>query len=274
MLKRLVSGLLFFLTIVITGYHAHANQKLLQAEAWVAGFVPGQAAYVMGMTDKSEGKYSKRGKASAMVTYWLSADPTVHFDMGYEVNKGEPVLVTILDKGKKNLKKYEFIGHQEEAWAPAGLDEEIIGFLKRGSFVIVEGQSVRGTKTKDTYVLKGSSKIIEAAVNKKASHVKTQASKQEKTKKQPTNKAQDKAKKPAKAPGKKVEAKKSAGKATKKAATPKKDAAQSTAKGKSTTAMSAKASGSKPAGKTKGAAASSSKASPKKATTQVGGKKK
>lgn len=111
---------------------------------------------------KSEGKYKKRGKIYAMVTHRPTENSrdVFSFVSGYGYNSGAEVIVTI------DGEKFALAGNGETAWTPSDeLDHKLTAALAKGSNLIVEGSSARGTKTKDTFSLKGSGDAY-AAINK------------------------------------------------------------------------------------------------------------
>lgn len=111
---------------------------------------------------KSEGKYKKRGKIYAMVTHRPpeNSRDVFSFVSGYGYNSGAEVIVSI------DGEKFALAGNGETAWTPSDeLDHKLTAALAKGSGLIVEGSSARGTKTKDTFSLKGSGDAY-AAINK------------------------------------------------------------------------------------------------------------
>ena len=58
---------------------------------------------------------------------------------------------------------YTFYSEDETAWTNE--DSEIIYAMKKGNYLTVIGESSRGTKTKDTYTLKGFTAAFNKLIN-------------------------------------------------------------------------------------------------------------
>ena len=101
--------------------------------------------YMASTPKKDEGKYKKRGDIYAIITH-RPADKSynvVNFVAGYNYKQNSKVVVKI----GTNV---------DSAWAPdSSTDKKLVEAMKRGQKMTVEGVSFRGTKTKDTYSLKG-----------------------------------------------------------------------------------------------------------------------
>lgn len=111
---------------------------------------------------KDEGKYSKRGKIYAMITHRPGENSRDVFSYfaGYSYKSGSPVSLSV------NGRKFALVGNGENAWTPTDqMDRDLSESIRKGSTMIVEGASSRGTKTKDTFSLKGSGDAY-AAINK------------------------------------------------------------------------------------------------------------
>lgn len=108
---------------------------------------------------KAEGKYTKRGEIFAMVTNRPAerASDVFSYLAGYGYKNNAEVSITI------NGKKYLLYGQGENAWTASDeQDKTLTQAIQKGSTMIVEGQSARGTKTKDTFSLSGSGSAYEA----------------------------------------------------------------------------------------------------------------
>lgn len=109
---------------------------------------------------KDEGNYTRRGDILAFITH-RKADGTKNefsYAAGYPYKADSEVKVSIDNKWKFTL-----FTDGENAWtAGPGEDKKLIDAIRRGSKMVVTGYSKRGTKTTDTYSLKGSSKAHEA----------------------------------------------------------------------------------------------------------------
>lgn len=111
--------------------------------------------FMMAHAQKSEGKYSKRGDVYAMVTHrpGEGSRDVFSFATGYSYKNQAEIKVSI------DGKSYILVGQGETAWAPNNdLDSRLTEALQKGSRMVIEGVSVRGTKTKDTFSLDGTGK--------------------------------------------------------------------------------------------------------------------
>ncbi|MCW9033778.1 MAG: invasion associated locus B family protein [Rhodospirillales bacterium] len=101
---------------------------------------------------KETGKYKKRGDAYVLVAHDRQEKTynVVSFAQGYGLKKDSDVVVTI---GKKSFKLFV---DGETAWArDSATDKALVVAMRGGAEMIVSGISGRGTKTTDTYSLKG-----------------------------------------------------------------------------------------------------------------------
>lgn len=119
----------------------------------------GKVCYMAAKPEKAEGKYSKRGDIVAMITH-RPAEGTKNvfsYMAGYGYKKGSDVNLTI------DSKKFTLFTQNDMAWAAdAGADMNIAEAIKKGTKMVVKGSSGKGTETKDTFSLKGSTKAFEA----------------------------------------------------------------------------------------------------------------
>lgn len=115
--------------------------------------------YMAAKPEKSEGKYSKRGEVVAMITH-RPAEGTKNvfsYMAGYGYKKGSKVDITI------DGKKFSLFTQNDMGWAAdAAADNALAAAIQKGSRMIVKGVSGKGTETKDTFSLKGSTKAFEA----------------------------------------------------------------------------------------------------------------
>ena len=118
-----------------------------------------KACYMASQPVKHEGKYSERGDIYALVTHW-PAEKTrdeVSIVIGYKFQKDSLVDVSIGGKA------FKLFTRDDVAWTPnADEDSRLVKSMIRGAQMVVKGTSWRGTKTVDTYSLKG----FTAAYNK------------------------------------------------------------------------------------------------------------
>ncbi len=101
---------------------------------------------------KTSGKYKKRGRIYAMVSHRpaTKAFNVVSIHAGYKYKEDSSVFVKI------GGKTFELFTHGDTAWAlDAAGDRALVRAMKKGSKMIVRGESWRGTKTVDTFSLLG-----------------------------------------------------------------------------------------------------------------------
>ncbi len=112
---------------------------------------------------KDEGNYTRRGDIFAFITHRNSDGTKNEFSYaaGYPYKAGSEVKVSIDNKWNFTL-----FTDGENAWTSGPSDDKkIVDAIQRGSKMVVTGYSKRGTKTVDTFSLKGSSKSHEAINN-------------------------------------------------------------------------------------------------------------
>ncbi|UUX48324.1 invasion associated locus B family protein [Nisaea acidiphila] len=101
---------------------------------------------------KAEGNYSKRGHIYALVTHHPDAESRGEFSIvtGYTYKTDSEVDVEI------GSRTYKLFTDKDRAWAPDGkTDGSIVSAMIKGSKMVVKGVSSRGTRTTDTYSLRG-----------------------------------------------------------------------------------------------------------------------
>lgn len=116
----------------------------------------GKVCYMSAEPEKSVGKYNKRGDVFLMVQHRPNDKgfDVVNTVAGYTYKKNSTPTISVDGKVKKSL-----IVQGDKAWArDAATDKHIVQQLKAGSKAVLTGVSVRGTKTTDTFSLKGFSK--------------------------------------------------------------------------------------------------------------------
>ena len=126
-----------------------------------------RVCYIASQPTKSQGKYSRRDDVFLIVTHRPNdkSFDVVNTVAGYTYkNTSKPQLT--IDKNKAiELKRYE-----DRAWAKdSATDQKLVQEMKKGSSAVLIGTSARGTKTTDTFSLKGFSKAYEA-INKACKH--------------------------------------------------------------------------------------------------------
>jgi len=111
---------------------------------------------------KETGKYKKRGDAYVLVAHDRKAKTfnVVSFSQGYTLKKDTDVVVQI------GGHKFDLFAADDTAWArDAKTDGALVAAMRGGAEMTVTGFSARGTKTVDTYSLKGVS-AAHKAINK------------------------------------------------------------------------------------------------------------
>lgn len=111
-----------------------------------------KVCFMLSQPTKSEGNYTARGPVYAFVTTRPAAKITDEFtlDAGYPFEKGSKAKVTIGDKD------FELVTEANRAWLDSvAADRQVVAALRKGNEMVVQGTSSRGTRTTDTYSLKG-----------------------------------------------------------------------------------------------------------------------
>lgn len=105
--------------------------------------------------NKSEGKYTKRGDVVMFVSHraWTRQKRVheVSFEAGYTFKPDSEVTITIDAK-----KKFTLFTEADTAWNRTAQDDAaLVKAMRAGNIMVIEGQSRRGTKTRDTFELFG-----------------------------------------------------------------------------------------------------------------------
>lgn len=109
--------------------------------------------YMASSPKRDEGKYTKRGDIYAVVAHRPGEKSFDVFNIvsGYTYKKNSKVVIKIGNQTFNNL-----FTDEDKAWTMTEKDDQaLVNAMKRGERMIVDGTSARGTKTKDTYSLKG-----------------------------------------------------------------------------------------------------------------------
>ncbi|MEK9673333.1 MAG: invasion associated locus B family protein [Rhodospirillaceae bacterium] len=134
---------------------AQAKPKLLgQFDDWEAFSATEDGAticYMGSQPKKSEGKYTKRGRVALLVTHRPKDKERgiVSITTGYTYKKESVAKAVIGDVA------FDMFTNGEHAFVEEGRDPELVNAMIRGVDMVVTGTSSRGTKTTDTYSLKG-----------------------------------------------------------------------------------------------------------------------
>ena len=157
--------------MVSCGALASDNIEVLGSfDNWAAyNYVDGaeHVCYMAAQPTKSQGKYSRRDDVFLIVTHRPNdkSFDVVNVVAGYTYKSTSKPQLTI-DKNKA----IELKVHEDTAWAKdSETDAKLVTEMKKGSQAALVGTSARGTKTTDTFSLKGFSKAYEA-INKACGH--------------------------------------------------------------------------------------------------------
>jgi invasion protein IalB len=115
--------------------------------------------YLHAQPDKKEPAGAKRGEIYILVTHKpkekIRNEVSIYF--GYPLKENVPAQAVI---GPTVI---DMFTHQEAAWAAdAATDNKLVEALRKGKTLVVKGESVRGTKTTDTYDLSGFTAALQA----------------------------------------------------------------------------------------------------------------
>lgn len=164
--KRLLQALTLCLFVGFTILSASANasepELLSTHNDWSAYTFEesgNKVCYMASTPRKAEGDYTKRGEIYAIVTHRPAENTKDVFSYitGYDYKTNSDVKVTI------GGKEFTLFTQDDTAWAPdAETDEKLAEAIKRGRTMVVRGVSSRGTKTKDTFSLSGSTAAYNA----------------------------------------------------------------------------------------------------------------
>ncbi len=161
MFKKLCLSVFLFAGLLLIGAPngaQAAEPRLMETHGnWlVYSFVEdgNKVCYMASKPTKAEGKYSRRGEIFALVTN-RPAEKTKNvfsYIAGYDYKAGSDVSVEI------DGQRFILFTQDSTAWAPdAQTDNRLADAMRKGSKMVVKGTSKRGTVTKDTFSLKGSS---------------------------------------------------------------------------------------------------------------------
>jgi len=111
-----------------------------------------KACYMASQPKKAEGDYKKRGDIYAIVTHRPGEKlrDEVSILAGYAYKEGSAVQVAI------GAQTFDLFTQGDGAWAKSKEDDAaLVKAMIKGSTMVVQGTSARGTNTKDTYSLSG-----------------------------------------------------------------------------------------------------------------------
>jgi len=145
---------------------AQTPKKIGENHAWVAYTYKDNGNTVCFMAsapEKMEGKYTRRDDPFALVTHHPAEGVSGEASLvaGYTYRKDSDVTVTI---GERN---FSLVTEDDRAWTSGTEDDaRLVKAMISGIRMTVVGYSSRGTKTTDTYSLKGftaTKKLIDQA---------------------------------------------------------------------------------------------------------------
>lgn len=107
----------------------------------------------------SKPKNVKRDPVHFYVSSWPKDKVTgeISIKMGYPLKPGVPATIKIGDKSFEGFTKGEGAYIEKTS-----VEAQVVGAMKAGSTMVVQGRSTRGTLTTDEYSLSGISKALEA----------------------------------------------------------------------------------------------------------------
>ena len=115
--------------------------------------------YIGSLPFKSDLPETKKRGENYILVYKIigSEENIVQVEAGYQYNLDKDIVVQI---DNTSFKFYSTEDSSETAWTDN--DEKVVYAMKKGLELVLTGQSSRGTKTNDTYTLKG----FTSAINK------------------------------------------------------------------------------------------------------------
>ena len=143
-----------FLAVGSRAPAAAADEVLGRFQDWTAHTYTQDGAKMCSMYSKptkDEGDYTRRGDIWGFVIHRPTDDRIgeVSFAMGYPIKEGAPVEVEI------GGQTFQLFTDGEGAFARPEDDPKLVRAMRAGLEMTVRGISSRGTRTKDTYSLRG-----------------------------------------------------------------------------------------------------------------------
>jgi invasion protein IalB len=164
-MKNLISFFFCFALVHFLPNFARAQESSLinSYEDWYV-FVTKQdnasVCFLSSKATKSEGNYSKRGDVLFIVTHRPAKKEfgVINFQTGYIFKEDLNPVITI---GNNN---FSLFAHGSDGWAKnTQTDIAIVKAMINGSQMFINGISSRGTKTTDTFSLRGFTAAYKAA---------------------------------------------------------------------------------------------------------------
>lgn len=156
--KTFVASLILSLGIFGGAGQALAQNVIETTGDWTAfKDDDGKSCFMATAPQTAKGDYDKRGDPYLMVLKRIGSQgpDEVSIEAGYDY-KADSQVEVIIKVGDKN-KTFKMFTKDSTAWAWNAKDDRALSeAIREGSLVTVKGVSSRGTKTTDTYSLKGS----------------------------------------------------------------------------------------------------------------------
>lgn len=159
-MRRAVGAVCVVVALVTTPAIAQEVKLLQKYNDWAAYMSEGspKVCFAVSQPRDSSPKNVRRGPIYFYVSHYPSDKITgeISVKMGYPLAAGSKVTVTIGND------KFELFTKDEGSFLEKPEDEaKLIGALKAGSSMSVQGRSARGTNTTDTYSLSGTTDAID-----------------------------------------------------------------------------------------------------------------
>lgn len=164
-MKNFVWSVLTILTTTLAMAHMAeaAEPKLIGSfDSWKAYSFEeptGKVCFMSSTPQKAEGKYTQRGDIFAMITHrpGEKSKNVFSYITGYTFKDSSEV--TIMIDGER----FVLFTKGENAWTSSDdMDNKLATAIQKGSKMVVKGISARGTKTTDTFSLKGTGNAYSA----------------------------------------------------------------------------------------------------------------
>ena len=155
--KLLICSVTLLMSVLCISAQAQDPRKIDDYGDWVAYvFSEGdnKVCYMVSQPTRQQGNYAKRGEVFALITHRPTDKSRNVFSYiaGYPYKTGSEVTVEVGNQ------RFVLFTQDESAWThDQATDDELAAAIRRGSSIVVKGVSTKGTKTTDTFGLKGSS---------------------------------------------------------------------------------------------------------------------
>ena len=167
MITGAICGAFCAIALSTTGAIAQESTNRVAANTDWSVFVEDNPTECWSVSSPKETVNTKNGRAVAVsrgdILLFVSYRPgskvkgQVSFTGGYPFAKGSTVSMTV------GSNTYQMFTDGEWAWAAPADDAKIVSSMKRGASAILQAQSSRGTKTKDTFSLLGFTAAVDEA---------------------------------------------------------------------------------------------------------------